>query len=637
MHHFFGYLLVIIGLLELGLALITLSRLNQDRAFGRSVFIALLATSAYALLAGVTYLRAAVGYDYSWTYRMAWIGFAAAPAVIEMVLRSKNSIVKWQIYCARSLYVAWAYILYLAATSELIDVAPNTLIPYTEILGKYEVPARIFAALQIIYVLFESLHIRKNVTGLKKSRIGYILLGLSLYGASALIASTLVQSVAGLRFDPALTSLFSIFFAVPIAYATLRQRLFDLRILISRILVSTLSTLTFFLIHTITFTVLSGSTPNMTALIAAAIVVGVVAFMSPLYEWLQNSVEFLVRGNNKVHREILSDFTDLVMHATSLDDLLTKTGESLQAGLGASSFAIFLNENDRLNARILSHQVTAYAIEPPPLFARTFENLKEALIHEELFIETKATHDPSLSFFTSLEPYGKFEVIAPLLCRGALVGIIGIGIKTNGSAYSREDIALINSMASQIALSVENSRLFNEAVEDGLTGLFHQKYFKARLTSEVSRLRRYHDPLALFLIDIDHFKIINDTYGHVAGDEVLAKLGKILKVSFRGEDVVSRYGGEEFAILLIQPKIEQVVQVAERLREKISREFFSQNFNVTVSIGIYVSSQEDLEAASDINSLIDRADKALYNAKRNGRDQVVLYGREHNILIKKAA
>jgi two-component system cell cycle response regulator len=162
------------------------------------------------------------------------------------------------------------------------------------------------------------------------------------------------------------------------------------------------------------------------------------------------------------------------------------------------------------------------------------------------------------------------------------------------------------------------------AITDSLTGLHNRRYMESHLTSLLDRATEANRPLALLIVDIDFFKLINDTYGHDAGDEVLREFARRLKGGIRGIDLACRYGGEEFVIVMPEAEVATASAVGERLRRQIAATGFAinggkQSIDVTVSVGIAVRTAED--AASD--TLLRRADQALYRAKRDGRNRVV--------------
>jgi len=184
----------------------------------------------------------------------------------------------------------------------------------------------------------------------------------------------------------------------------------------------------------------------------------------------------------------------------------------------------------------------------------------------------------------------------------------------------REELAAINETLRQ-----KNEELHEISITDSLTGLYNRKHLMETLDKEVARSQRHDHTFALLVIDIDHFKKYNDTYGHLAGDEVLRILASVFKDSIRSCDYAARYGGEEFIVILPEIGPEEGVQAAERIRNMAAEEKFAgkkKRVKVTVSVGVasYPQSGEDSE------SIIREADAALYKAKERGRNRVNLAG-----------
>ena len=168
-----------------------------------------------------------------------------------------------------------------------------------------------------------------------------------------------------------------------------------------------------------------------------------------------------------------------------------------------------------------------------------------------------------------------------------------------------------------------NKKLRELAYRDGLTGLYNHRYFQEILEREIKRARRYKKPLSLLMIDIDHFKKINDTYGHLHGDEVLKRLAQIFSESIRACDYAARYGGEEFSIILPETLLNGALNVAERLRQRVKNTpivLADQEIRVTISIGL--AAYENTQREITRSQLIALADKALYQSKMAGRDRV---------------
>jgi len=164
--------------------------------------------------------------------------------------------------------------------------------------------------------------------------------------------------------------------------------------------------------------------------------------------------------------------------------------------------------------------------------------------------------------------------------------------------------------------------LYESATRDGLTRLYNKKYFQEALEKEFAYASRHRVPLAVVMLDVDHFKKINDTYGHPAGDHVLQKLAQVVMGVVRTEDIVARYGGEELSLILRQSTEDAANRCAERIRSEVAKTVFSHNgvrMPVTVSVGVSTTLDKEAGSASDLVSI---ADGYLYRAKRSGRNRV---------------
>lgn len=216
----------------------------------------------------------------------------------------------------------------------------------------------------------------------------------------------------------------------------------------------------------------------------------------------------------------------------------------------------------------------------------------------------------------------------PITIAGKKIGVLNLTDKIGGGIYDDFDLQLLNSIAPQIAVAIDRANLKSRAgefeqlsVTDPLTGLLNRRYLEARLQEELKRSNRHGFPMSFMMIDVDNFKAYNDTYSHPEGDKALKIVGHTLKETLRGADVASRYGGEEFSILLPQTNIEEALTIGERIRKNVENTEFP-NRQVTISIGI-ASASLKLNTPED---LILAADKALFIAKDKGRNNVQIYG-----------
>jgi diguanylate cyclase (GGDEF)-like protein len=176
--------------------------------------------------------------------------------------------------------------------------------------------------------------------------------------------------------------------------------------------------------------------------------------------------------------------------------------------------------------------------------------------------------------------------------------------------------------------AIEYAHTKRLADTDGLTGLYNRRSFQERLEQEIDRAIRYNRPLSLIMIDIDHFKMYNDTHGHLHGDSILVEVAHFLRTLSRTSDIVVRYGGEEFSLLLPETDLASAEALGQRLREQVERHTFRgtkplPGKGLTISVGIASYMPPDTKEA-----LLEAADMALYRAKREGRNRVVVWRRD---------
>lgn len=174
----------------------------------------------------------------------------------------------------------------------------------------------------------------------------------------------------------------------------------------------------------------------------------------------------------------------------------------------------------------------------------------------------------------------------------------------------------------------QNKRLERISIEDHLTGIYNRRYFFDLAEKEVERAKRYGNPLSVVILDADHFKKMNDTYGHLIGDQILVNLAKLCSENIRGQDILARYGGEEFVILMPEANQEAAQNSAERLRKIVAKtSMITGGLDVMITISLGVASWEN-GSALDFNALLARADRALYQSKETGRNRVSVWSGE---------
>ncbi|MDO8137684.1 MAG: diguanylate cyclase [Candidatus Brocadiales bacterium] len=253
------------------------------------------------------------------------------------------------------------------------------------------------------------------------------------------------------------------------------------------------------------------------------------------------------------------------------------------------------------------------------------EVIKKAKEHFPEMMIILITGSPSVESVVVALKSGTFDYIIKPLHLEDVLGRIKIGWEKYKQAVLVKQL-LQNLRITTLELEKFNKQLSTLAVTDYLTSLYNHRYIMEALSREYSKIERFHRSLAVLLLDLDHFKSVNDRYGHQAGDAVLMELGSLLKNSVRTMDIVGRYGGEEFCIILSETDSEKAVVIGERILQTIAKKLFKIKedlcINITASLGVCGT---DVKGVHSIGILLDCADKALYEAKARGRNRVVCW------------
>jgi diguanylate cyclase (GGDEF)-like protein len=237
------------------------------------------------------------------------------------------------------------------------------------------------------------------------------------------------------------------------------------------------------------------------------------------------------------------------------------------------------------------------------------------------FFAEQLGNDYAIQGLSEVQP----TLIAPVQGPSGLYGLILVGNKMLGDEYTPEELNFLQHLMSFVSNAIQNHLHYEHSVRDFKTGLFNHGFFITRLNEEIARSKRFYYTSSIIGIDVDNFKNFNDHYGHLAGDRVLENIALVIKQNVRGEDIPSRFGGEEFTILLPDADKNIAWRVAERLRttvENIKVTWDPPLPPVTISTGIYVFNRDSKVSADDI---IRRADEALYHSKGQGRNRTTLW------------
>ncbi len=346
-------------------------------------------------------------------------------------------------------------------------------------------------------------------------------------------------------------------------------------------------------------------------------------------------VSDLLKKQNAMLGRSLFDLDKLIFLQKSIS--LMRLGEiskiladRLPNVLSIKFFSLFLYDKGKRLLQLSSHN---HPDLKPGLTIRQSESeiMNQALVSGKYILEQEYSH--SRFFHGNKNPlYGSdFFVTIPLMIENENIGVLNLNDNEKGY-FNVMDLDFILNVSEFISLSISNAQSFEKAerlsVTDGLTGLTNRQHMQFLLKSEILRSRRYKSPLSLVMLDVDHFKEVNDTFGHQEGDDVLITIASILKRICRSQDVAARYGGEEFVLVLPETKSTGAWVIAERVREAVEKVKFRHDttgYHVTVSCGIAAF---DPQTVIDHIDLIRVADLALYRAKETGRNRSVQWSAE---------
>ena len=350
-----------------------------------------------------------------------------------------------------------------------------------------------------------------------------------------------------------------------------------------------------------------------------------------LYRRLLNKLE------EQVHRaELLSQLIRLSSSSLRIDELLDRVVTKSTEVLGDTSFVVlsgeageikleaaFSKDRDRLVKMLMATvNLGAQSINA--------ELLSEVLVRRQSVVISnlqQANLNPEVRAF--VDKHSLVSLLAvPIQTKDVVLGAF-VSLSTEPKPFTNEDVATAAALADFTAIALENAGLFAElqrsAITDPLTGVYNTRFFHEVLGRETARADRYTTPLSLLMIDIDSFKVVNDTFGHLVGNKVLTQIAKALENTVRNTDLVFRCGGDEFGVVLPGTNLEGAMHVAEKILQKVGSTDILNSVGysgpVTVSIGL-----SEYHRGSHFETLVAEADQALYASKRSSKNCVKAYG-----------
>jgi diguanylate cyclase (GGDEF)-like protein len=329
--------------------------------------------------------------------------------------------------------------------------------------------------------------------------------------------------------------------------------------------------------------------------------------------------------------EQLAAFNDIAKALTStleVREVLQVVMQKVSELMKPSNWSLVLQDaNGRLYFEIAvgegAEQLKALTLLPGEGIAGSvFASGEPRLVHD-------VREDPTFSvrFDRSTQFRTRSVLAVPLRSKGTTLGVIELVNGRTDPPFTFDDLQALTGMADYVAIAIENARNFQRVQEltltDEHTGLYNARHLRALLDHEVRRAGRFSHPLSLIFLDMDHFKRVNDTHGHLVGSAVLKEMGEVLTRTVRGVDSVFRYGGDEFAVVLIETDVVGSRRIGERVRDAVREHVFMGGMNLSMKLTASLGVASFPEHATSALELLQAADQAMYRVKSVGRDGIL--------------
>lgn len=320
----------------------------------------------------------------------------------------------------------------------------------------------------------------------------------------------------------------------------------------------------------------------------------------------------------QAEREIaVNRLATAIRNSLELDSVLQTAANEVGRALNVHSCAV------RVEGALVGHEMTKYHLRADAVN----ESAIELLLNEVFIMSSQLSISPKAYVVdgdhSNAVPIPA-DAVVPLIYQGSYVGLLMVRSDDPSRVWAENEVLLLHTVADQLAVAVNQAHLFaqmqQQALTDGLTGCYNRRSFELQLERDLHLATRMRQPLSLIMLDLDHFKQINDQAGHDAGDVALRMLADTLRAELRAVDTAARFGGDEFVLILPQANHEGAQLVAERLRQRIEETIVPGFGQVTASFGVASFPTH----ASSRDTLVVAADRALYNSKNTGRNRISL-------------
>ena len=526
-------------------------------------------------------------------------------------------------------YLALALMAALSFTSHVVQYSyvENGVTHYALFsLAQYLIGVIGFTFATLVIVLLITKY-RRSTDPKERNRTMYLILGWCI-----LALLTMTNYIPGLANLP-LDHMGSMINAVIISYAISQYRLLDIKFVARTGLTYffSLAVIIGACVGTILLVLHFLPTENTYSIVlfATVVLLLLLAIFRPLRTGIQKGVDRIFYPQTYQYRHALMGFSARMSYILDLNELAREMLPTICKALDVSWAGLLLQSNDNgdfalkfVEPRLEDKLSPEFSLNSDSLIISWLDRTGQPLDPAQLdnIPEFRGLWQSEKEQLTK----SALGLLYPLKSRDRLVCILAVGKKRVARMFSHEDLELVGTIANQAGIIIENAQLYTQATTrantDELTGLYNHRHFHERLEQEIARGSRFGNTFSLIMMDIDLFKSYNDIYGHLAGDQVLRRVGHYLASSIRSIDMAFRYGGEEFTIILPEARLDDAFKVAERIRKTIESKSSSRAMPITVSVGVANWPNDGVMK----EEVIGRADAALYRAKQMGRNRTCL-------------
>ena len=456
-----GYPLLLLSALELFLGLLLLKQNSRNSPVNKATAACAFAAAFWSLSAAFMYIRVSLGMDFIFFARASWIGWFTVPTALQSILFLGDENSRKARIAGYVMYPFWFAVLCLSLFTDLIVTDGYVPIPYRNSPGPLEMYFRMAGGLMVIWLIYEIIRLRRQVTGYRRSQLNYYLYGTIIFGTGGAVVGGFLQLFTGQGLEPSLSAYTSFPWVLMIFYAISRHRLFDIRLIFSRTVY--ILCLSFFIsaLQFELFKILEPVVGAVASIFISVPLLGVVFFVTPLSKNVQRWINDLVLGGRYQYQKMLKESANAMITILHRNELLRYIVDSVRNGLGATEALLYLlGPNDVFSTR---HCFEVNADTPdgcvlPHNIVEYLRNTGQPILGEEI-----ALGAPAAGGLVETIARTQAELILPLISKGQMLGVLTLGKRQNGEPYLQSDIDVLQTVAGHAAVAIENAHLFEDA------------------------------------------------------------------------------------------------------------------------------------------------------------------------------